>query len=71
MGTETRAQVLRGAAATKTLKCAQARQGYPECCPLRMAFLWCNEPVEEGEGKTGVSRRGNTSSPSGGDNYWA
>jgi len=34
MGTETRAQALRGAAVAKTPQCAKAWRGYPECRPL-------------------------------------
>jgi hypothetical protein len=39
MDTETRVQVLRGAAGAKTSQCTKVRRGYFECRPLRMAFV--------------------------------
>ncbi len=52
MGTETRAQALRGAAVAKPPQCTKVRWGYPECRPLRMAFLQYNalEVIRGGQG---------------------
>gem|GEM_PF-2374832 len=50
MGTETRAQALRGVASAKTPQCAKARRGEPECPPKRGAVAGCK--------KSGIGRGG-------------
>ncbi len=71
MDTETRVQALRGAAGAKPPQCTNVRRGYLECHLKKVAFPWSKKPREYEGGKTGVSRRGNTSPSSGGDDYLA
>jgi len=46
MGTETRAQALRGAAGANTPQCGKPRRGHPECRAKSPAFARCKEPGE-------------------------
>ncbi len=70
MDSETRVQALRGAAGAKTSQCGKPRLGDSKCSHLR-AVPVPKKDREKGLGKTGASRRGNTSSSSGDHFYWA